>query len=246
MTVDTSGGDILTGSRASLTLYVQDVDSAAEWYSAVFGCDPIYRGTDRSLEGAATTVVAFRLAGLKVFLSPAKRPSESQGAARPTHSTLVFMTTRELKHVHDELASRGAIFDNAEHVDDFPANKDGIRVGRDADFFWFYDPVGNRMEFCRVHSDRIDILSLMCMHPAKIGGHSFFASSLAVYETVKKEQPEYLEILERGSPQWRNGEQTPGDEEITPYCEAVTMSITSPPSLRVTCTCAAASSGGTE
>ncbi|MFF3573296.1 TauD/TfdA family dioxygenase [Nocardia jiangxiensis] len=88
-----------------------------------------------------------------------------------------------------------------------------VRAGQDAAEGRAYGSTGE----LSLHSDRIDILSLMCMHGAKVGGDSFFASSLALYDTIKNEHPEYVPILERGFPQWRHGEQAEGDEAITPY-----------------------------
>lgn len=32
----------------------------------------------------------------------------------------------------------------------FPADADGVRAGRNAEFLWFYDLDGNKLEFCRV------------------------------------------------------------------------------------------------
>ncbi|TPG37331.1 hypothetical protein EAH80_01440 [Mycobacterium hodleri] len=47
------------------------------------------------------------------------------------------------------LESRGAHFRDNEVVDGFPTDADGVRAGRSAAFLWFYDPDGNKLEFCR-------------------------------------------------------------------------------------------------
>jgi len=69
----------------------------------------------------------------------------------------------------------------------------------------------------RLHSDRIDMLTLLCVQPAMTGGESGFASSYLVHDIVKRERPDVLKLMERGFRQSRNGEQQPGDDLITPY-----------------------------
>lgn len=68
-----------------------------------------------------------------------------------------------------------------------------------------------------LHSDRIDILSLLCIHRAKQGGENAFVSSLKVWELIESERPDLLPILLKGFPQVRNGEQPEGDSPVTPY-----------------------------
>jgi hypothetical protein len=69
----------------------------------------------------------------------------------------------------------------------------------------------------RLHSDRIDMLSLLCVQNAMRGGENGFASSLAIRDIVARERPDLLAILQRGFHQSRNGEEQPGQERITPY-----------------------------
>lgn len=69
----------------------------------------------------------------------------------------------------------------------------------------------------RLHSDRIDMLSLLCVQPALKGGESGFASAFTIYEIVKRERPDLLPIFERGFRQSRGGEQQPSEPAITPY-----------------------------
>ena len=45
------------------------------------------------------------------------------------------------------------------------------------------------------HTDRCDVIAFLCVRPAKSGGENFIVSSLAVYETIKAERPELLEVL---------------------------------------------------
>jgi hypothetical protein len=68
-----------------------------------------------------------------------------------------------------------------------------------------------------LHTDRIDILSLLVVRNAIEGGASIFGSSLHIWETVERERPDVLPILRRGFRQFRNGEQADGDPTVTPY-----------------------------
>jgi hypothetical protein len=69
----------------------------------------------------------------------------------------------------------------------------------------------------RLHSDRIDMLSLLCVQKAKAGGTNGFASSLAIRDIIARERPDVLKILERGFRQSRGNEQQPDQDPITPY-----------------------------
>lgn len=138
--------DVLDGARAFLTIQVSDLERSIRWYSEVFGCEPVSRGADASLDGQTTEFALFSLAGMKVFLS---ENSSMSGSREPHSSALVFMTRRRLAQLRHELAERGALFNDDEVVDGFPADADGVRAGRNAEFLWFYDPDGNKMEFCR-------------------------------------------------------------------------------------------------
>ncbi|MCP5432043.1 MAG: TauD/TfdA family dioxygenase [Alphaproteobacteria bacterium] len=50
----------------------------------------------------------------------------------------------------------------------------------------------------RPHTDGCDISSLLCLRQAKRGGTTSLASSMAIYNRVLAEHPEYLEALYRG------------------------------------------------
>lgn len=69
----------------------------------------------------------------------------------------------------------------------------------------------------RQHSDRIDILSLLSIRKAKQGGESTFGSALLIWDRIAEERPDLLPYLQRGFPQFRNGEQADGEPPITPY-----------------------------
>nr|WP_133258877.1 hypothetical protein [Mycolicibacter senuensis] len=115
----------------------------------MFGAGPVHRGTDTSREGVSTSFATFVLAGMKVFLSETDLGDEDCGH-RHHPPVLVFMTRQSLAGLRRELESRGAHFRDREVVDGFPVDSHGVRGSRNAEFLWFYDPDGNKMEFCRV------------------------------------------------------------------------------------------------
>ncbi|HVZ45500.1 MAG TPA: TauD/TfdA family dioxygenase [Ramlibacter sp.] len=63
------------------------------------------------------------------------------------------------------------------------------------------------------HVDYADWVGLLCVRPARSGGQSLIASSLAIYNEMLDIHPEYLDILARGFYWSRNGEQ--GEAEPT-------------------------------
>lgn len=48
------------------------------------------------------------------------------------------------------------------------------------------------------HTDRCDIVGLLCVHPAKTGGLSSITSSTRVYHEILRDHPEYLAPLQKG------------------------------------------------
>lgn len=67
------------------------------------------------------------------------------------------------------------------------------------------------------HSDRIDMLTLLCINKAKSGGENAFVSMLKAWEIIAAERPDLLALLKRGFPQGRNGEEPEGCAPVTPY-----------------------------
>ena len=61
----------------------------------------------------------------------------------------------------------------------------------------------------RPHSDPCDVVALLCVQPAKEGGLSRIASSLAIYNRLLEEQPEAFEALHRGFHHDLRGDETP-------------------------------------
>lgn len=130
-------------AKLDLNLRVADLEASAAWYERVFGAAPIYRGVDRSLGGAAVTMVCFRLGGVKLWLLPAREVEST-----PQSIGIALMTRQELAPLRAELARRGARFDDGE-VPGFAVDADGVRRGKDAEFFYLLDPDGHRIEYCR-------------------------------------------------------------------------------------------------
>jgi catechol 2,3-dioxygenase-like lactoylglutathione lyase family enzyme len=130
-------------AKLDLNLRVADVDASIGWFKRIFGDEPIYRGVDRALGGEATALACFRLGGTKLWLMPAR--AAPAGAQRVG---IALMTRQELAPLRAELAARGAKFDDGE-VPGFPVDPDGIRRGKDAEFFYLLDPDGHRIEYCR-------------------------------------------------------------------------------------------------
>lgn len=130
-------------AKLDLNVRVADLEASVAWYSRVFGTEPIYRGEDRTLEGRATSMACFRLGGVKLWLLPAK--SASEGGQRVG---IALMTRQPLAPLRREFEARGGRFDDAE-MPGFPIDADGVRQGKDAEFFYLLDPDGHRIEYCR-------------------------------------------------------------------------------------------------
>jgi catechol 2,3-dioxygenase-like lactoylglutathione lyase family enzyme len=131
--------------KLDLNLRVHDLEASCDWYDRVFSTQPIYRGTDRSVDGQSTTLACYRLGGVKVWLMP---QSSTPGDA-PQRVGIALMTRQPLAPLRRQLAERGAQFDDTP-TPGFPIDEDGVRVGLDAEFMYMLDPDGHRIEFCRV------------------------------------------------------------------------------------------------
>ena len=69
----------------------------------------------------------------------------------------------------------------------------------------------------RMHADPVDVVGLLCHKKAKEGGLSLIASSMAVYNSIREEQPKFLPTLFKGF-RYRSTEEPPsGDPIVTPY-----------------------------
>ena len=130
-------------AKLDLNLRVADLEASVAWYERTFGAPPIFRGEDRTLEGKATAMACFRLGGVKLWLLLVKEQAETGQRVG-----IALMTRQPLGPLRRELAARGACFDDAQ-LPGFPIDADGVRQGRDAEFFYLLDPDGHRIEYCR-------------------------------------------------------------------------------------------------
>jgi hypothetical protein len=62
------------------------------------------------------------------------------------------------------------------------------------------------------HTDGSDVVGLLCLQGAMIGGESRIASSLAVYNEILTRRPDILEVLYEPMYWDRNDEQSPGED----------------------------------
>lgn len=69
----------------------------------------------------------------------------------------------------------------------------------------------------RFHNDECDILSLMCLQPAKKGGQSALVSSVSIYNVLRKEYPEHLDTLFGGYIFSLMGEERPGVNPVSDH-----------------------------
>lgn len=127
-------------ARLDLNLRVADLEVSVDWYARIFGTQPIYRGEDRAQDGRATAMACFRLGGVKLWLLPAR-----EAAGHPKRIGVALMTRQPLALLRTELARRGARFDDAP-LPGFPVEADGVRRGKDAEFFYLLDPDGHRID----------------------------------------------------------------------------------------------------
>lgn len=66
-----------------------------------------------------------------------------------------------------------------------------------------------------MHCDNSDIVGLMCLRQAKAGGETMLTSTMAVYNRILAEHPEYLPLLYSGFVYDRKGEEGPGEPPVS-------------------------------
>jgi len=130
--------------KLDLNIRVADLDASCAWYERIFGEPPLFRGEDRTVDGKATTMVCFRIGGVKLWILPAK----GESPAGNQRIGIALMTREPLAPLRKQLASKGVTFDDTP-MPGFPIDEGGIRQGKDAEFFYILDPDGHRIEFCR-------------------------------------------------------------------------------------------------
>jgi hypothetical protein len=67
-----------------------------------------------------------------------------------------------------------------------------------------------------LHTDRCDLVAMLCVRPAMSGGLSGYASADTIYNDILASRPELLEPLFNGFQYHRRGEQLPGEPIVTP------------------------------
>jgi hypothetical protein len=100
--------------------------------------------------------------------------------------------------------SQSVLGDRLGHVKDFSREDPLARAYR------------NKQELSP-HTDSCDLVGLMCLRDAKLGGVSRLTSALTVHNVMIEEYPEALERLYRGYVFHRRGEEQPGDLPYTRY-----------------------------
>lgn len=95
----------------------------------------------------------------------------------------------------------------------------GDRLGRVTDMSWD-DPneraYRNRMAL-PLHTDINEIIAMLSLRTAKVGGASQYASALAVHNEMLARRRDLLPHLYEGFPYHRRGEEGPGQAPVTPY-----------------------------
>ncbi|MDH3701847.1 MAG: TauD/TfdA family dioxygenase [Alphaproteobacteria bacterium] len=66
-----------------------------------------------------------------------------------------------------------------------------------------------------LHTDRCDLVAMLCIRPAVEGGLSGYASALTIHNEMLRERPDLLAHLYRGYFHHRFGEQPPGEPLVT-------------------------------
>lgn len=67
------------------------------------------------------------------------------------------------------------------------------------------------------HNDPSDVVGLLCVRTAPVGGTSMIASAMSIYNRILEQHPEYLDVLARGFPHDLRGEGAQrAADEITP------------------------------
>lgn len=67
-----------------------------------------------------------------------------------------------------------------------------------------------------MHTDRCDVIGMLCLTPARRGGVSGYSSAHTIYNEILTTRPALLEPLFTGFRYHRRGEQLPGEPEVTP------------------------------
>jgi len=85
---------------------------------------------------------------------------------------------------------------------------------RDADGATFLSSAARTVSngLLRFHTDRTDVVGLLCVGQAEAGGLSKVASTVAIHNEILRRRPDLLELLYRPYPRSRLGEERGGDK----------------------------------
>jgi len=68
-----------------------------------------------------------------------------------------------------------------------------------------------------LHTDRCDVVGMLCLEKAAAGGLSGYASAHTIYNEILASRPELIDPLFTGFRYHRRGEELPGEPVVTPY-----------------------------
>jgi hypothetical protein len=116
----------------------------------------------------------------------------------------------------DEAATRLAIWGIGTHLGT------AVSQSRNGEFLGEVRDTGERLgtatsrgyrsnQHLRFHTDRCDVVALLCMRTAKSGGLSRVVSSVAIHNAMLERRPDLLEVLFRPYYHSRQGEEQPGE-----------------------------------
>jgi len=66
-----------------------------------------------------------------------------------------------------------------------------------------------------MHTDACDVVAMMCLQQARIGGYSGYVSAVSIYNEILQRRPELLPLLFEGFHYHRFGEEAPGESPVT-------------------------------
>jgi len=119
-------------SLAATVLRVRSVEDSVAWYRGKLGLEPLHVGED----GPDHPIASFTIAGAVVALWQLAPGDTVDADEASTGTYVVAVMSDDLEPFRERLLQRGV------HVGD-------ISYSANNEFFWFYDPDGNRFELSR-------------------------------------------------------------------------------------------------
>jgi catechol 2,3-dioxygenase-like lactoylglutathione lyase family enzyme len=119
-------------SLAATVLRVRSVEDSVAWYRSKLGLEPLHVGED----GPDHPIASFTIAGAVVALWQLAPGDTVDADEASTGTYVVAVMSADLQPFRERLLQRGV------RVGD-------ISYSANNEFFWFYDPDGNRFELSR-------------------------------------------------------------------------------------------------